>query len=73
MTDLYCRAPIIIVLSVCGPVCWTMIVCFRPDGRIDQRSDVPKEPMSWVVGAFSVSTDHGLGVMPQPYRVGLLE
>ena len=44
-------------------------LCFRPDGRIDRRTDVPKEPMSWVVGAFSISNEHGLGVMPQPYRV----
>ncbi|KAI0217799.1 Alpha-2-macroglobulin-P [Lamellibrachia satsuma] len=40
----------------------------KPDGRIDRRTDVPKEPMSWVVGAFSISNEHGLGVMPQPYR-----
>ncbi|KAK2182230.1 hypothetical protein NP493_362g02042 [Ridgeia piscesae] len=40
----------------------------KPDGRIDRRTEVPKEPMSWVVGAFSVSLENGLGVMPQPYK-----
>ena len=43
----------------------------RPDGRIDLKRKVPKEPMSWVVGALSMSIDDGLGVVTEPARVGV--
>ena len=42
---------------------------YRPDGRIDLKVEVPKEPMIWVVNAFSVSREKGLGVMHKPARV----
>ena len=41
----------------------------KPDGRIDLKAQVPKEPMSWVLGAVAVSRDRGLGVTPVPTRV----
>ena len=41
----------------------------RPDGRIDIEVSVPKEPMSWVVGAYSVSRETGLGIIKEPIRV----
>ena len=44
------------------------LLCFRPDGRIDLPVVVPKEPMSWLIGAFAMSIDHGLGVIVQPAR-----
>lgn len=44
-------------------------VCFRPDGRIDLKSEVPKEPMPWVIGALSMSRDKGLGIVTEPARV----
>lgn len=31
-------------------------------------SDVPKEPMSWVIGAFAMSSENGLGVVVEPTR-----
>ena len=41
----------------------------RPDGRIDLRTKVPKEPMSWVISAISMSRNFGLGYVTQPARV----
>ncbi len=41
----------------------------KPDGRLDLRVPVPKEPMSWFISAFSVSRDNGLGITRRPTRV----
>ena len=45
------------------------ICLFRPDGRIDLQVDVPKEPMSWVISAVSMSRTRGFGVVKIPTRV----
>ncbi len=41
----------------------------KPDGRLDLRRPVPKEPMSWLISAFAVSRDKGLGITRRPTRV----
>ncbi len=41
----------------------------KPDGRLDLHVPVPKEPMSWLISAFSVSRNKGLGVTRKPTRV----
>ncbi|CAD5111927.1 DgyrCDS1188 [Dimorphilus gyrociliatus] len=40
----------------------------KPDGRIDLKTNVPKEPMSWTVGAVSMSREKGLGILEMPAR-----
>ena len=41
----------------------------KPDGRLDLRVPVPKEPMSWFISAFSVSRTKGFGISRRPTRV----
>ncbi len=45
----------------------------KPDGRLDLHVPVPKEPMSWLISAFSVSRNKGLGVTRKPTRVRVLK
>lgn len=40
----------------------------KPDGRIDLKTNVPKEPMSWTIGAISMSRTKGLGILERPAR-----
>ncbi|CAH1779511.1 unnamed protein product [Owenia fusiformis] len=40
----------------------------KPNGQVELKVELPKEPMSWVVGAFSMSREKGLGVMQEPAR-----
>ena len=47
-------------------------VIYRPDGRVDFRVPVPKEPMSWLVGAISMSRETGFWFTTIPTRVKFL-
>lgn len=39
-----------------------------PNGRIDLETEVPDEPMPWVVNAFSISRERGFGMVYNPSR-----
>ena len=48
---------------------FNLFIFDRPDGQIDLQADVPKEPMSWVISAVTMSRTKGFGVVKQPTRV----